>query len=229
VLGPYQTADVQIAMGRSLEKQGGLEEARAAYLEALKHDPDRTDACERLTVVASRLGKTEEAEKWCRKAQEGKPTPDLHCNLGYHLYLQGRNEEAESRLRQALADNPDHLRAHNNLGLVLARTGRDEEALTEFRKAGCTVAEAHNNLGFALTLKGDWPTARKQYELALSADPSFARAKEGLRRLTALEVRAAGAVPAREPGAATTATPLQPFGGVSLGPPTPTVAAKVQP
>jgi tetratricopeptide (TPR) repeat protein len=86
-------------------------------------------------------------------------------------------------LRQAIALRPDHRHAHNNLGLVLARSGRPEAALEEFRRAGCTEADAHNNLAFALTLEGHWPEARSHYERALSLAPSLTPAQEGLRQL----------------------------------------------
>jgi Tfp pilus assembly protein PilF len=190
VLAPYQAADLQVVRGRSLEQQGDLAQARSAYLEALKNDPTRADACDRLAVVSCRQNNPEESGKWWQEAQKtGKASADVHCNRGYGFYLQGRWEEAEQSLRQALADDPNHGRAHNNLGLVLAHHGRGDEALSEFRKAGCNKAEAHNNLAFALTLKGDWPAARAQYEEALALDPSFVQAREGLRRVKALQTR----------------------------------------
>ena len=200
-LGPHQVADVQIAMGHSLEKQGGLEEARTAYLEALNQDPERADAYERLAVVSYRLGKSDEGEEWCQKAQRGgKSTADLHCNQGYSQYLRGHWDEAEKSLLWALVHDSGHRCAHNNLGLVLAQMGRNEAALAEFRKASCSEVEAYTNLGFALTLKGDWSAAQAQYGKALAADPSFAQAKEGLRRVRALQAqaaRSAGGAPAR--------------------------------
>src|SRR5438874_2559495 len=51
-----QVADVQVALGRSLEHSGDLARAQAAYQEALNHDPARADACERLAVVCDRQG-----------------------------------------------------------------------------------------------------------------------------------------------------------------------------
>ena len=43
-----QTADVQIALGQSLEKSGSIEQAIEVYQEALKKDPARADAMDRL-------------------------------------------------------------------------------------------------------------------------------------------------------------------------------------
>src|SRR5262245_45190481 len=154
-LNAEQVADVQHALGRSVEQAGEVKEAEAYYQEAVKRDPKRADAWLRLAVLHDRQGKFTESAEMYRRALAARPgDPAAYCNLGYSYYLQGRTAEAEMNLRQAIALRPDHRHAHNNLGLVLARSGRPEEALEEFRRAGCTEADAHNNLAFALTLEG---------------------------------------------------------------------------
>src|SRR5207249_10438430 len=89
------------------------------------------------------------------------------------------------------------------LGLLLGRTGRDDDALAEFRKAGCTEADARVNLAFALSLERRWPEARGQYRQALAADASSAPARKGLKELEAAMAKA----PLHEP-----ATPPAPEG-----------------
>jgi Tfp pilus assembly protein PilF len=186
-----QVADVQMALGRSLEKRGEWAQANAAYLEALRHDPKRTDAYARLAAVSACQGKFDESAELFKKALAVQPgNADLFCDMGYSLYLQGRWDEARMNLRQALALQPEHGRAHNNLGLVLARTGHSEEAFLEFRKAGCGPAEAHNNLAFALSLAGRWDEAQTQYNQALAANPASLTAKKGLREVQGLLARA---------------------------------------
>lgn len=178
-----QAADVQVALGRTYEKHGRPDLAVAAYTDAVKRDPKRTDAYVRLAILNDREGKFKESAELYRKALQTSPgNADIFCDMGYSMYLQRRWAEAEMNLRQALALKPDHARAHNNLGLVLAHTDRAEEALAQFRKAG-TEAEAHLNLAFALTLDQHWDEARAQYELALAANPSLEQAKNGLREL----------------------------------------------
>src|SRR5262249_45181445 len=189
-LSASQAADVQVALGRTLERRGEEEQARAAYAEAVKQDPKRADALVRLAVLSDRQGHFQESEQLYRRALAACPTDaDLYCNRGYSLYLQQRWEEAEQSLRQAIALRPDHLRAHNNLGEVLARTGRQAEALEEFHRAGCSPADAHANLALGLMLAGDWPEARQHYERALAANPSAPSARKGLKALTALMQR----------------------------------------
>jgi Tfp pilus assembly protein PilF len=214
---PRQVADVQIAYGRTLEKRGETAAAMATYTEALKQDPSRADALDRLAVLHDRQGKFEEAERLHRQAVAAQPqNADIQCNWGYSLYLQGRWAEAEGSFRQALAADPGHGRAHNNLGLVLAHAGRQEEALAEFRRGGCSEAEAHSNLAFGLTLEGCWPEARQHYEAALTADPSSEPAMKGLRELQVVLAKIQGG---GRPAAVADSRPAAPTGDVAASPP----------
>src|SRR3954454_25348273 len=43
-LSPAQEADVQVALGRTLEKQGEIAKAMAAYQEVIRRDAHRADA-----------------------------------------------------------------------------------------------------------------------------------------------------------------------------------------
>ena len=74
---------------------------------------------------------------------------------------------------------------------MLARTGRRPEAIAEFHRAGCNAADAHVNVGIALTLEKSWPEARAEYEKALALDRSSAAAKKGLQDLETVMARAA--------------------------------------
>lgn len=189
-LSNAQVADVQVAYGRALEKRGAADAAAGVYQEALRHDANRSDAMARLAVLHDRQAKFEESVELHRKALAGQPeNPDLYCNLGYSLYLQGNWAEAEANLRRAVALAPDHRRAHTNLGLVLSRLGRTDEALAEFRRAGCDETEAHSNLAFVLTLEQRLPEARRHYQQALTADPSSAAVRQRLRDLDTLAAR----------------------------------------
>lgn len=186
-LNGKQVADIQIAQGRSLEKQGELAQAAAAYREALKRDPDRADAYLRLAILHDKEGKFKESQEYYQAALKGMPgNPDIYCNVGYSLSLQERWNEAEMNLRQALALAPEHRRAHNNLGLVLAHQGRQAEALAEFRRAGCSEAEGHVNLAYVLTLEKHLAEAKQHYERALALDASSAAAQKGLQEVNAM-------------------------------------------
>jgi Tfp pilus assembly protein PilF len=197
-----QRADLQIARGRSLEKQGDAPGAAAAYEQALKQDATRSDACLRLGILRDQEGRFKESRELFQKALAGKPgNAEVFCDMGYSLYLQHRWDEAEMNLRQCLALAPSHARAHNNLGLVFASTGRTEEALAEFRRAGCTEADAQCNLAFIQTVANDLAAARERYAYALAADASSETAKKGLREIEQLLARG-GAAAAERPSEA---------------------------
>ncbi len=139
--GRRQDANVQVALGRNAEIEGDLDTAMAAYNEALKNDPHRSDANQRLAVVHDRLGRFQESAGYYAKALTAAPgDAEIFCDKGYSFYLQRRWAEADMCLRQAISLKPRLARAHNNLGLLLARDGKFDEALAEFRAAGLALA-----------------------------------------------------------------------------------------
>jgi Tfp pilus assembly protein PilF len=183
-LNGQQIADVKVALGRSLEKKGEIEQAALAYQEAMKDDPKRADACLRVAVLCDIAGKPHASLEYYRKALVLQPgSPEVYCDMGYSLALQQRWAEAEMNLRQAIALQPDFPRAHNNLGLVLGHEARCEEAFQEFLRAGCTTAEAYSNTGYVLFLEKALPEARRHYEAALKLDPKLAAARKGLQEM----------------------------------------------
>jgi Tfp pilus assembly protein PilF len=188
---PQMKADYRFSQGKVLELRGDREAALAAYQEAVKQDPSRWDAYQRLAILHDLQGKFRESEELYRKALAAKPgNADVYNSMGYSYYLQQRWAEAEVALRQALAIQPEHRKAHNNLGKVLARNYRPEEALVEFRRGGCSEADAHINLAFHLTLENCWDDARKHYERALTVEPSSGVARKGLDELNKVAARA---------------------------------------
>jgi Tfp pilus assembly protein PilF len=179
-----QQADLKIALARSLEKGGDSDRAIVLYNEAVTADPKRLDACLRLAALHELQGRTQESRQWYSKALALQPaSADLYCNLGYSFYLQGDWAEASKHLEHALQLSPDHARAHNNLGLVLARLGRSDEAMAQFKKAGCSAADAHINLAYCHLLAGKAVESRHHSEAALKLEPDSAAAKKALQDL----------------------------------------------
>jgi tetratricopeptide (TPR) repeat protein len=196
-----QVADVQVALGRSLEMRGEEQQAMAIYREAVRRDPNRADAYLRLAILSDQQGKFDESAGLYRKALTAQPgNADIYCDMGYSLSLQRRWAEAEMNLRQAIALAPTHRRAHNNLGLVLAHAGHLDESLAEFRQGGCDEVDAHVNVAFVLTLERYWPEARTHYEQALALQPASTTAKKGLEELNALVAKGDAGEDALSPG-----------------------------
>lgn len=174
------TADVKIAVARTTEPHDAPA-AIAIYEEALKLDPDRHDARARLAVLHDRRGDFRASAPHYDAALKARPDdPDLLCDRGYSLYLQGRTEEAERHLRRAIAVQPDCARARNNLGLLLGRQGRADEAMAQFAAAGGSPADCQTNLAFAMAVEGRRDEARASYAAALAAEPNSEIAAKGL-------------------------------------------------
>src|SRR4026208_2497775 len=56
-------AELQMSMGRSMERQGRVDEALIVYQDILKKDSRRIDANQRLAIVNDQLGNFEESDK----------------------------------------------------------------------------------------------------------------------------------------------------------------------
>jgi tetratricopeptide (TPR) repeat protein len=106
----------------------------------------------------------------------------LNFIYGNALSFLGKNNEAVTRLKQAVALKPDFVEAHNNLGVALASEHDLDEAIAEFREAlrlKPDYAEAHNNLGNVLHDKHDLDEAhynlgvvlREKHDLDEGEDP----------------------------------------------------------
>jgi Tfp pilus assembly protein PilF len=191
---PAQEADVQIALARVAESEGDVDRAELAYRQALKRDKRRSDAHLHLANIHTLKGQYRGAVEEYQRALEINPgNADVFCDMGYSLYLQRKLDEAERNLKQALAIDPNHQRAHNNLALVFAHSDRPELALTEFRKAGNSPADAQVNLAFSLAIDKRWPAARAAYRRALEEKPITEIAKSRLteigRLITANDLR----------------------------------------
>jgi len=109
---------------------------------------------------------------------------ERHANNGAALLAQGRMEEAEQALRQALALKPAHGKAHFHLGTILKGRKDGAGALAEFRAAAAAeprLAPAHLQVGNLLLNEHHDPVgAEAAYRSALLADPRMALARYNL-------------------------------------------------
>lgn len=159
---------------------GKLDDARTDYEKLIADFGDRYEPYRGLALVADRQRRHREAQSLYAEAIRRRPQdPELFNNLGYSFYLDGQLVKAESALLKAVSWAPANQRFRNNLGLVLGQSGRHGEALEHFRKAG-SEADAQYNLAFIFASQENIPAARKCFELALAADPNYAKAREAL-------------------------------------------------
>ncbi|MBC6480345.1 MAG: tetratricopeptide repeat protein [Hormoscilla sp. GM7CHS1pb] len=139
------------SLGFTFWKQGQLVEAEVIVREALRLQPDYSEAYNTLGAILFSLGKLAEAEKAARKVIASQPDrPEPYTNLGAILHNQGRLPESEAALKQAIALKPSYAEAHKNLGVVLKNQGKLAEAEAAFREAiACQpgYAEVFKHLG----------------------------------------------------------------------------------
>ena len=158
--------------------QGKLDEAIAAYRQAIGIKPDFAEAHSNLGNALRDQGKLDEAIAACRQAIGIKPDyAEAHYNLGNALQDQRKLNEAIIQYRLAIGIKPDFAEAHYNLGTALLDQGRPDEAIAAYRQAIALkpdYAEAHHNLGTALQDQGRLDDAQQAYLKALVLDPSNA-------------------------------------------------------
>jgi len=123
-------------------EQGNIEQAEADLILVLSQDPENAAALNALGyTLADQTDRLDEAEDLIRRAYELVPDDAaITDSMGWVAFKQGRLEEAETYLRQALAlDSNPEIAAH--LGEVLWVMGRKDEARAVWNAAIESSAE----------------------------------------------------------------------------------------
>ncbi|MGB9624875.1 MAG: tetratricopeptide repeat protein, partial [Phycisphaerae bacterium] len=107
----------------------------------------------------------------------------VHANLGIALAREGRTDEADEHLREALRLRPEYPEALTALGNILAARGDLDGAIARHADAlrlNPSLAEARINLGIALARKGDLSRAAAHLGEAVRRRPHSALAHANL-------------------------------------------------
>ncbi len=168
---PAQTApsaDRQRETAISLEQQGQLPEAEAAWRALLSVHPRNAEAYANLGLLEARQERYAEAVPLYRKAIALDPAiPGLQLNLGLSLFKSGAMKDAAATflplLKSVPPSSPEALRLTTLIGLARYGAGEYAAAVPYLKKA--TAADAQN-LPFRLTLAQSclWS---KQYQCVL--------------------------------------------------------------
>ena len=114
-----------------------FEMAKEQFKMALRIDPYYTDAHNHLGVALRELGQFDKAleEFQAALADRGYREPEkIHLNVG-HLYLERKQvQRAIDSFEQAVALNPNYLRAILSLGMAFSQAGQDSRARDNFLK-----------------------------------------------------------------------------------------------
>jgi Flp pilus assembly protein TadD len=147
-----------LTKGKELYRNDQDEEAVAAFIEALRLDPDLAEARFRLALGYESLGKREEAEAEYKKTVEA-----------YKKYFQENGDnDAE---------------AHYALGQTYANLGQYSEAIRQYREATKLKEDdpdIYFDLGVAYTKLAQYDAAAAAYSKSLEIDPDYYRAQDGL-------------------------------------------------
>lgn len=172
---PYAAADSLSNLGIALRAQGKLDEAIAAFRQAIRVKPDVALFHFNLGAMLHERRRFDEAVVAYRQAIQIKSDyAESYSNLGTALRDLGQLEEAIAVQRQAIELKPNFASAHCNLGAALYDQGRLEEAVAAYRQAIILKPNfdvAHGNLGAALIELGRSSEAHSSLEHAIRLAP----------------------------------------------------------
>lgn len=172
-LPTQKNSDKLILAARTFESKNELLAAREQYEKYLSKNPKSAKACHRLGIVCTRLGDPVAATRYFTQARQIDPQNSVLLNdFGYALYQRGQFKAAEKIFKEALQNDANNNRIINNLALSVGHQGRFKESFSLFRNI-MPAAEAHANVAYIHTQRGEGELALKEYDLALTADPNL--------------------------------------------------------
>ncbi|KAM5172941.1 protein O-mannosyl-transferase TMTC1 [Mantella aurantiaca] len=177
-------AKVHYNYANFLKDQNRKQEAVDHYRTVLRLYPQHSSALNNLGTLTTNASA---AEEYYRKALAISPQHSRALfNLGNLLRTQGRNEEAEFRLKESLLYGPYFADAFSSLGSLLADQKRHQEAKEVYVTGikNCPdSSDLQNNYGVFLVDTGTPQKAVSHYLLALQLRPNHHVAMLNLGRL----------------------------------------------
>jgi tetratricopeptide (TPR) repeat protein len=171
-------------LGNALREQCQLNEAVAAYRDAIRIKPDYVEVHFGLGNVLTELRRFDEAAAAYRSAIRIKPDyAEVHFGLGNVLTELRRFDEAATAYRNAIRIKPDYAEAHCNLGAALRRSDKMDEAVTEYQRALAIKprsVEVYCNLSGAFFDQGRLDEAIVASRKAITLKPDLAEAHNNL-------------------------------------------------
>ena len=152
----------------ALHRDNRLNEAVAAYKQAVQLNPDLAEAYNNLGVALRKMGKQDAALVAYRRCLELQPENEgLWSNMGNCLREMQAFEEAEAAHKRALSLKPANASRLFNAALVHRDRNEMTAALDLFNAALALdpdYAEAHWDRALALLTIGDYPNGWAEYE-----------------------------------------------------------------
>jgi tetratricopeptide (TPR) repeat protein len=179
-----QQGDYHYRFAAVCYRSGKLDEAIAAYQQAITLDPKDAYPHNGLGIVYRALGRYDEAIAAYQQAITLDPKDAYpHNGLGIVYRALGRYDEAIAAYQQAITLDPKDAYPHNGLGIVYSDQGRYDEAIAAYQQA-ITLdpkdAYPHNGLGIVYSDQGRYDEAIAAYQQAITLDPKYAYPHNGL-------------------------------------------------
>ena len=111
---------------------------------------------------------------WSDTVAKRPANPRARANYGVILLYEGRTQEAEQQLREAVRLKDTSAAAHSSLGTLLCATGRLDECMAHLERAVALdpdYKDAYGSLGEAYAAQGRRALAIKYFALAVDAAP----------------------------------------------------------
>ncbi len=160
------------------EMDGDLDAAYRSLSTAADLDPEAVPVLMELARVATRLGKTDEAEQWIEQALVIEPDNTRLKMMLARVYASAdKTQSAIEVLDDVLHDEPDNEEALFLLGSLYAQSQKFKEAVSTLEKAaeqkGMRSFMAHYYLGKIYLEKGDTSRAKEEFLKSAAINPRF--------------------------------------------------------
>ena len=176
--------------GVAFFQHGYLDQAAAAFREAIRVNPAFADAYYNLGTIYMNTQRPAEAREVLLRAIEIKPDyADALNNLGLLAAEQGRAGEAEAYFQKAVDKSPQYAIAWQNLGNLYREQHRWKESRQALERAlqiDPDDAGVNYGLGLLFALQGDSARAGEYLERAVKLRPNY---PEALNNLGILYIR----------------------------------------
>lgn len=212
--------DVQVAVGKGLERTGDPAGAEAAYQRAVQCDAASPYVRRRLLRLAMNRGGFQAAHANADYLLSTAPeNPEHHFLAGLLSAREGKLEQARKHYSDAVERSTDgYPEAWFNLGILEKNAGNLKAAIAAYERALASRKDyvaAYNNLALALLANDQKAEAEKLLNQAIQTDPKYAPAYLSLGKVLSAQGRVDEAIAAIEQGVAL--RPANPESRLSLG------------
>lgn len=180
-------------LSRALRRKGNFDEALAVAEQAIVAEPNRAAGYIGKAWTLFELGRINEMQPWFEKAIAVEPQSwTVQLDMGDYYRGQRQLDLAAKHYRLALDIKPDASAIYANLAGALGDLGRWKEAETVTQKSlsvNPSNGIALGYIGYIALARGDYERARKFYDEAFAADPTYFRYYIGHARIAMHERR----------------------------------------